>query len=299
MTELTDQNWLIHRAVVAPDPAAFVTDLLRHLVARFGADLAALEVSGPGLARFYHVAADAAVDAAEARARFQRADASPGALTLVEPFAYRHTSGRLLVAPLRASTSEAAARDAASALQLLDLRVELAVASDEAARDPLTGLANRRAVDSALVRACAEATRYGGRTFSVVLVDLDNFKWFNDTYGHPSGDELLRQTGRMFERTVRTADLAARWGGDEFLILLPQTDPDSATYMLERVGVQLEEFLQPHRRPGVRLGFSAGIACFPDDGLEPDDLVRTADRRLYLAKPPAGGASRSLDRRSS
>lgn len=148
--------------------------------------------------------------------------------------------------------------------------------------DPLTGLPNRRLLDERFELVVAQARR-AGRPFSLVYVDLDEFKPVNDEYGHRVGDEVLAHiAGRLAER-VRTADTMARVGGDEFVALLPETDALGARALAEDLEATAAEPVEwsGHR---VTVGASTGIATFPADGDDFDDLVRIADDRMYAAK---------------
>lgn len=148
--------------------------------------------------------------------------------------------------------------------------------------DPLTGLANRRAtlekVDEALRGAGASQP-----SASFVLLDIDHFKWCNDTFGHDAGDQILNQFARVVERCLRPTDIVGRWGGEEFLVILPATDLEEAESIIERVRSEAarEEF---DFAAGYHLRFSAGIAMPSEtDGLT-DACIKLADRRLYAAK---------------
>lgn len=148
--------------------------------------------------------------------------------------------------------------------------------------DPLTGLANRRAtlerVDAALPGPDAPQPRA-----SFALLDIDHFKSCNDTFGHDAGDQVLSQFARVVERCVRPTDIVGRWGGEEFLVILPLTGLEDARDIIERVRSEaaLEEF---DFAPGYRLRFSAGIAMPSETGGVTDACIKLADRRLYAAK---------------
>ena len=148
--------------------------------------------------------------------------------------------------------------------------------------DPLTGLANRRAtlerVSAALPGPDAPQPRA-----SFALLDIDHFKSCNDTFGHDAGDQVLSQFARVVERCVRPTDIVGRWGGEEFLIILPATGLEDARDIIERVRSEaaLEEF---DFAPGYRLRFSAGIAMPSETGGLTDACLKLADRRLYAAK---------------
>lgn len=152
-----------------------------------------------------------------------------------------------------------------------------------ASREPLTGLYNRRHFNEMLERQFSEAVRYS-TNLSCLMIDLDEFKAANDVFGHQIGDGLLILTAGTIIEQLRTADLAARYGGDEFIILLPQTDAENARTLAERI---VERFSRDvsERFPNARVSMSIGIASL--QLLEPKDaesLIRYADRALYDAK---------------
>lgn len=159
-----------------------------------------------------------------------------------------------------------------------------------AARDSLTGLYNRRHFNDLLNQLFAESSRYD-TNLTCVMIDLDNFKHVNDSLGHQAGDDLLRLTSNVIQRSVREADVPIRYGGDEFCVLMPQTSPDEARTSAERI---LESFLADVERdmPSASIAtLSIGLAS--RQGREPrsaDALVQLADEALYLAK--AGGKNR-------
>jgi len=158
-----------------------------------------------------------------------------------------------------------------------------------ASRDPLTGLYNRRHFNEVLERRFAEATRYE-TGLTCVMIDLDEFKSANDQFGHQLGDGLLALAATTIVSQLRTPDLAARFGGDEFIILLPQTNQDRARVLAERV---MEKFARDvtERFPGLNVRMSVGIASLGSLDLpDADSLVRAADQALYSAK--AAGKNR-------
>jgi diguanylate cyclase (GGDEF)-like protein len=166
------------------------------------------------------------------------------------------------------------------AFELIDAQAD-ALAS-LARRDALTGLGNRRMLDETLTRELARHERRS-HTCSIVTLDLDGFKALNDRDGHAAGDALLAAVGVALQELLRAQDTAVRQGGDEFLVLLPQTDARGA----ERVALVIRERIITLGRPhGV--GASMGTATFPDDGREPDHLLDAADARLRTAKGRRG-----------
>jgi diguanylate cyclase (GGDEF)-like protein len=166
--------------------------------------------------------------------------------------------------------------------------------------DDLTGLKNRRA----LIEQLESLLQMGLRTHrpvSLLMIDVDHFKNYNDSYGHPAGDQVLKTLSTLLLRAARKSDYAARYGGEEFVILLPENDPESAVTFGERLRKMIEEHQWPHRDVTVSMGI--GTLQFQGDKIWEDQdrvsmLVSLADRALYESK--RGGRnqvthSRSLD----
>jgi diguanylate cyclase (GGDEF)-like protein len=169
---------------------------------------------------------------------------------------------------------------AAAALSTLQLLERI---KSQAVRDGLTGLYNRRAFDDLLMRAMAREERQAGR-LALLLLDLDHFKKLNDTYGHPAGDAALRITAQILERHLRKADQAARFGGEEFVAILPGTDETGAQRLAERMREALVKHTFIFEGARIALSASFGVAIAPADGAEPEALLAAADRALYAAK---------------
>src|SRR5436309_8374779 len=151
-----------------------------------------------------------------------------------------------------------------------------------AVTDPLTGLYNRRLFSESLEKELTRARRYG-QQLSLVILDLHRFKEVNDKHGHPRGDEVLRATAATLKKALRTSDSAFRIGGDEFALLLPQTDAQQALALSRRVEAVFVEILQPLQLQ-VAVSMDHGIAIFPQDAEQPDQLIRIADERLSRQK---------------
>ena len=153
--------------------------------------------------------------------------------------------------------------------------------------DGLTGIANRRSFDDELARIWRRAQREGG-SVSLVMIDIDHFKCYNDAYGHPAGDECLRRVAEVLRSNVnRPFDLAARYGGEEFAVLLPDTHGAGAEIVAEQMRALVESLGIPHCRSSANraVTISCGVAvAAPTPDLEPASLIAQADRRLYEAK---------------
>ena len=146
--------------------------------------------------------------------------------------------------------------------------------------DGLTGLCNRAYLPQVLDKVLAGAKRHM-RAFSILMIDVDRFKWLNDTFGHQEGDAVLRSIADVFRSCVRSADTAARYGGEEFLILLTETRPDGAMQYGERLRAKIEQTPSLADK-GVTV--SIGVASFPDHGATIETIVRAADDALYRCK---------------
>lgn len=169
---------------------------------------------------------------------------------------------------------------------------DLAVLRVNAITDPLTGLYNRRFLLDHLNREIARADRNDG-IVSVVLLDLKGFKAVNDHFGHPMGDTVLVKTASIIRNLLRAVDAGCRWGGDEFVVVLPSTDLFSALTVAERIRSKLEETALP-AGSGMHVGLHYGVACYPADGKTVDFLLKVADLRLYQCREQAsfGGSER-------
>jgi diguanylate cyclase (GGDEF)-like protein len=183
-----------------------------------------------------------------------------------------------------------AAVDYFSELQLLRNPIlleyeELEKLRHNAATDPLTGLNNRRMFEEYLEREIHRSSRYG-TSFALLLLDLRRFKIANDTYGHATGDEILRGVALASAETIRGSDVSCRIGGDEFAILLPQAEKSSAEALAERMVEKFETYAKP-LAPNTPVGIDYGIAIFPEDGEDATHLFQSADRNLYESKQRA------------
>ncbi len=171
--------------------------------------------------------------------------------------------------------------DAALALTNLRLRKQL---EDLSIRDPLTGLFNRRYLEEFFAQELIRSRRKSG-ALSVVMLDIDHFKRFNDTYGHEAGDAVLYELGKFFKREMRGSDVTCRYGGEEFIVLLPETTVDTAMRRAEQLRKSVKslhvKFID-QILPEINL--SMGVASFPGHGDSMEELIRKADMALYAAK---------------
>jgi len=155
---------------------------------------------------------------------------------------------------------------------------------EQASTDPLTHLKNRRAFGEIGRRYFALAKRHH-HDLAVVMLDIDHFKQINDTYGHPAGDRVLVDIAQTLSRSTRECDTPARLGGEEFAVLLPNTDKDGATLLAERIRRAVEDTPLKLSNRAVRVTTSIGIGSFEGDApASLDQLIEFADRRLYQAK---------------
>jgi diguanylate cyclase len=172
-----------------------------------------------------------------------------------------------------------------SSREVQDLQAKLDDVRKESLTDPLTGIANRKALDFELARA-VELARTRNEPLSFFMCDIDRFKSFNDTWGHQTGDQVLRLVGHCLSENVKGRDTAARYGGEEFAVILPQTTLPAAILLANRIRANVENKKLVKRSTGDILGtltVSIGVAQL-DAGEAPEDLVRRADECLYAAK---------------
>jgi two-component system cell cycle response regulator len=161
-----------------------------------------------------------------------------------------------------------------------------------ATRDELTGLLNRREYERIIVEEEDRATRFGN-PLSLVIVDVDRFKSVNDTYGHPAGDAVLKEVARRIAGAIRTVDRAARIGGEEFALILVQTDGVSALEVARRaIALIAREPIVVGGAHTLSVTASAGVSVFPAEAGNAGDLFALADKALYAAK--AGGRNRAV-----
>lgn len=168
-------------------------------------------------------------------------------------------------------------------LSVANIRLREALRS-QSIKDPLTGLYNRRYLTEMLGREIRRAVR-AEQPLGVLMLDLDHFKKFNDTYGHDAGDTVLREAASFLTKSIRVEDIVCRFGGEEFVVLLPTADLNAAHARAERIRSKLRELTVLHQ--GQSLGMvtvSAGVAALPMHGTSPKELLDAADAALYRAK---------------
>ncbi|HZJ48236.1 MAG TPA: diguanylate cyclase [Acidimicrobiia bacterium] len=150
--------------------------------------------------------------------------------------------------------------------------------------DGLTELFNHRHVHE-LLHEEFERSKRSGEAIAVAMLDLDRFKQVNDTHGHPTGDVILYETARILKETAREIDMVGRYGGEEFIIILPGTGEEEAAQFAERVREAVSEHIYRDEGAEVRMTISGGVASYPGPGLDhPDILIKNADEALYVAK---------------
>ena len=178
------------------------------------------------------------------------------------------------------------ANEAAMALENARLYEDARKLAD---RDPLTGFYNHRFLHERLGEEVVRTQR-ARRPLSVLMLDLDDFKLVNDTFGHLFGDRVLTWTAELIRSTLRGSDIPARYGGDEFAIILPETDITEARSAAERILEAFREHaFQGEQRGPVPIGASIGVATYPADGRTATDLIAAADQALYRVKRAAAG----------
>jgi diguanylate cyclase (GGDEF)-like protein len=203
----------------------------------------------------------------------------------------------------RTRIATALAEQAALALANLRLREAL---KNQSIVDPLTGLYNRRYLENVFERECRRAVR-AKRSLTVLMIDVDHFKTFNDTWGHDGGDVVLRELAALMRAHFRGDDIACRYGGEEFVVVLAEATMDAAFARAEDLREEVQRLVAEYRqRPLGSITVSIGISSLPEQGTLPQELIGAADRALYKAKsagrdktvcasPVSGGVSREGD----
>jgi diguanylate cyclase (GGDEF)-like protein len=167
-----------------------------------------------------------------------------------------------------------------------EITVERKKLRNESQSDALTGLFNMRYFRIQLAEEFSRSQRYG-RPLTLLMIDVDNFKAYNDRNGHPAGDIVLKEVSRIFIRNVRGTDIVARYGGEEFVVLLPETPLDAGVSVAEKIRRAVEEHYFPFAasQGGQKVTVSIGVASYPDVHVTSDqDLIESSDKALYSAK---------------
>ncbi len=167
--------------------------------------------------------------------------------------------------------------------QIANQAADLRIFESEARTDSLTNLSNRRAFDDEMQRRFAEWQRRR-QSFTLIVLDIDHFKQFNDSHGHPAGDEVLRHVGKVLVKTARQMDLPCRYGGEEFAVILPATEMQEARVAAERFRKAIESAVVKFEGKSLSVKASVGVANIGDGDDDPARLIRRADEALYKSK---------------
>ena len=168
-------------------------------------------------------------------------------------------------------------------LQRDELMANRTALQELATHDPLTGLYNRRFLDATVAREFARSQR-DGAPLAVIMLDLDHFKQVNDDYSHAAGDEVLKTLAELLKKGLRESDMICRYGGEEFIAIMPKMAIEQALERVESWRKQMEETLVVYGEFTIHITLSAGIAMFPDHGINPVEVFRHADEMLYKSK---------------
>lgn len=183
--------------------------------------------------------------------------------------------------PSRRKLAETVSKQIAISLANLKLRETL---QNQSFRDVLTGLYNRRYLEASIVRELHRVSR-SNSTLGVILFDIDHFKRFNDTWGHDAGDAVLKAVGNLLQESTRESDIACRYGGEEFLIIMPDASLEDTQRRAHQLQIEIKHLQVSTRSQQLEsITVSMGVASFPEHGLNYELLLRTADEALYRAK---------------
>lgn len=151
-------------------------------------------------------------------------------------------------------------------------------------QDPLTGLFNRRYLEATLERELRRSEREQ-QPLGIIMLDVDYFKQFNDTFGHMAGDTLLQELGKFLKEQIRAGDIACRYGGEEFMLILPAAPLEIVQQRAEQIRTLVKLLNVQHRQQSLgEITLSLGVAIFPSHGLTSEEVIRAADAALYQAK---------------
>jgi len=169
--------------------------------------------------------------------------------------------------------------------QLVEVTRLHRIAERLAITDSVTGIHNHRHFQERLAEELARAERYG-RFLSLLMIDIDDFKQYNDLLGHPAGDAVLKAVARLLTRSVRSTDIVARYGGEEFVVILLEAEKSQATRVAEKIRARIEAypFANEEQLPNGRVTVTVGVATYPDDAKTKKDLIYLADMACYRAK---------------
>ncbi len=312
IAKLTELSELLQSCISVDDAWGVIARVMGELLP---ADSGAVSVLGPSKALLETVSTfgDAralAIFGAEdcwalRRGRLHRVDDNDGSLachhhegpsvvgTLCMPLmAHGETLGIVSVRPradvpatqpidVRQRLLTAAAQQIAVAIANLRLRESL---RQQSIRDPLTGLFNRRFLEESLAREVRRAERHNSQV-SVLMLDVDHFKRFNDTWGHEAGDLVLREIGAVLDQSVRDGDVACRFGGEEFAIVMPDAPFEIALLRAEQLRMRVKAIAIAYREQALgAVAVSVGVASYRQHGLDGEHVLRSADEALYMAK---------------
>ena len=197
-----------------------------------------------------------------------------GVLHLIQPEKDRMTETKQRLAVMMAEHI---------AMALSNLKLQETLRS-QSIRDPLTGLFNRRFMEESLELEVRRAAR-NQRPLGVIMLDLDHFKHFNDTFGHEAGDTLLRELGSLLQNNIRGEDIACRYGGEEFTLILPEGSLEITQQRADFLREAVKRLEVQHRnQPLGRITVSMGVAIFPEHGRTGEALLQAADAALYRSK---------------
>lgn len=175
--------------------------------------------------------------------------------------------------------------------QMAEIQVLQEQLREQAIRDPLTGCFNRRYLEESVQREFSRAEHEQNKV-SLVMIDIDLFKNVNDTYGHDTGDRVLAELGKLMNQITRQEDIVCRYGGEEFLIVFPNTSLETAFLKIEDLRKQFAQLNIVYQQICIQCTFSAGVAFFPAHGKNAEEVLRSADLALYAAK--ANGRNRTV-----
>lgn len=262
----------VRSAVSSGVPSWFFNDKMKRQAGMLAEQVAAGSITGGEVLEFVHGNEAIAYPLVHERQAL-------GAMVAVFGFGQFSEESRKMLGSLAAQAASAVEN-----VNFVELQELLATT------DPMTSLFNFRYLCTCMDKEISKSRRYGHK-LSAAILDLDDFKAINDTFGHQAGDELLRAVGEVLTSGVRDSDMVARYGGEEFSVVFPETDKADALMVVEKLRRGIAE-ISLADYPEMRITTSIGIAGFPEDGADKTDLLVSADKALYRAK--AAGKNRSV-----